>query len=177
MLYLNKGGSSKRCADEIINRRKIRTCCKSSVAKSHHDILLKGEVGIKGDFVTGPLDVGDGYRDGLLLAGGISQPELRAIRADVGLLIHRVSEIGREGKSLVLGLDGGYRAAVDCERRQNGQIDVGQRKRARPRNNKKLEGGKGKCSRDRCQEGRLRRDLFDEVTVEAILLALLSDDG
>lgn len=119
VLHLDDGGRSQCRADNIVCRREVLPCRKSGVAEAHHDILLKRKVGVKRDFVAVPLDVGDGHRDGLLLAGGVSQPELGAVGADIGLLVLGVGEISREGQALVFGLDGGHRTAVDRKRRQN----------------------------------------------------------
>lgn len=140
-------------------------------------MLLKGEISHEGDFTTAPLDVLEGHRDGLALAGGVGEVEVAcgSLEVLVGVLV--VGEVGRELELLVLGLEHGDRAAVDGERGEDGQGDLVEVIGARAGDDKHLKRGPGKGGRHKSQEGRLRGNLVGVDAIEAVLLAFLADDG
>lgn len=67
--------------------------------------------------------------------------------------------------------------SIYCQGREDGQVDVGNRIRARVGDDESLQSRPGKGGRDSRKEGRFRRNLVEEHAVEAVLFTLLADDG
>lgn len=177
VLDLDGGRSSQSSLDDIVGRVETLGSGQSSVSEALENVLLEGEVGCEGDFGTAPLDIRDGDRDRLALTRGVGQVKVLAGGVVVFVAVLGVGQISLEGQSLVFGIQNSDGAAVDTQRREDGQRNLGKVEGARAGNNEKLERRPSESSRDRSQEGRLRGDLLQEDTVVAILFTFLANDG
>lgn len=139
------------------------------------DKLLEGEVGLEGDDAAVPMDILNLNRVGDLQTGGVGDKEI--LLSDVLLCLGVVVKIGSESESGILGRDHSGETTVDQQTREDGEVNLGEVKGARSRNDKVLEGRPRKRRGDGGQEWRLGGDALQERAVGTVLLALLADDG
>lgn len=164
---------------DIIDTLEVVGGGQRGMGEAASDELVEGELGLELDGVADPAHVLGLDALGHLqarLVGDVQTASLGLVGDD---LLGSLGDLeGRlEGESLVLGLDLGDGAAVDQQRREDGELDLLDILGARARNNKALKSRPSKSSRNRGQERRLGGDLVEVETVETILLTLLTDDG
>lgn len=145
------------------------------MAKSRHDILPIRESGPEADDTPSPPNIRQRHRDGQLLTRRIREIQAAGL-AHVRPRLVRLAQIRLEGYRLVPRLDECHGPAVCHNRREDGKVDVAQRKRARTRHDEALQCRICKGARDGREEGRLGRDALQEQAEGAVLLSLLAND-